>query len=157
VVGNALGVQWTVHEVNALYPARDLTEGFIVTYSSGDVEYSFTLSADDADRVLLLKLTGTLPDHIALYATQGVPSRLRVEIVADGDSWHITNLSSYHWTNCEAQIGNHKARLPVLLGNGTVVVQRSQFKPPLTADDESNPWIACVVAGTTYIATRSEP
>ena len=54
---NASGNHWTVHEVWAVFSARELSDGFIVEYTSYDgIEWTFEVSPEDAREKLLLKL-----------------------------------------------------------------------------------------------------
>ena len=54
---NASGARWTVHEVQAVFAARELSDGFVIEYASDDgIEWTFEVSPEDAREKLLLKL-----------------------------------------------------------------------------------------------------
>jgi len=54
---SASGKHWVVHEVWAIFSPRELSDGFVVEYTSYDgVESTFEVSPEDAREQLLLKL-----------------------------------------------------------------------------------------------------
>jgi hypothetical protein len=54
---NALGARWRVREVEAVYSAQELLDGFTVNYADfGGTEWTLKVSPEDAIEKLLLKI-----------------------------------------------------------------------------------------------------
>jgi hypothetical protein len=144
-----LGARWTVREVTATYHARDLRDGFTVTFADvGGTEWPFEVSADDVENELLLKVDPTAPTSLSLNGP--APSQLELKIQREGDGWRIANQSpTYTWGDCKAEAGNSMAKLPRLAPNGAVIVNGSDFQPPLGSTASMEVWVSCRANGTT--------
>lgn len=74
-----------------------------------------------------------------------VPFRLELVITRSGDEWRITNEQEYRWSNCIASIGLSEARIGTLAQNNPVMVNASDFRPPLPSDSRSTITVTCRV------------
>lgn len=150
---NALGASWDVREVFATFDARDLLKGFAVDYADPTGgEWTYTVTPEQAGVDLMLDIASAAA---ATAPTGPVPPQLRITVARVGQAWRITNGDPFRWPQCIASIGASEAPMGALEANAALMVNPSQFQPPLTDPaTKSAVTITCTVGrDQVFIAT----
>jgi hypothetical protein len=152
--GNALGANWDVREVFAVFDARRLTNGFVVDYADPTgAEWTYAITPEQAAVDLLLDLASA---SAATVPAGPVPPALRISVTRPAQGWRITNADSFRWPLCVASIGASEASIGAFEPNGSVMVNPSQFQPPLNEQAAKSPvTVTCTVGrDQVFIATE---
>lgn len=112
-------------------------------------EWDLTVSPEETETELLLKLDPAAPSTFSPAAAQSPPPQLELNIERIGDGWRIGNRSpAYTWRNCKAAVADSTAQLPALAPSGAVMVNPTDFEPALGGNAAAM-WVSCPANGST--------
>jgi hypothetical protein len=85
-----------------------------------------------------------------------VPAEFAVAIERRGPaSWHVSNLTDWGWSYCEAAFGGARATLVFLPRRGSAVFSGAEFSPPVDASEKDEDLkFSCVTGGKRIEAVR---